>query len=109
MNELLHLEESQNESYQNLQKRNVIIKRWFDTWKATLDIFKEGDLVLKWDVDRSRAEKHNKFESLWIGPYLIVGHAGKNAFKLAKMNGWELPISVNGHHLKHYKPMQARE
>jgi len=31
MNKLLHLEESQNNSYQDLQKRNEVIKRWFDT------------------------------------------------------------------------------
>lgn len=108
MNELIHLEESQNQSYQDLQKRNAIVKRWFDTWKATLDIFQEGDLVLKWDMDRFGAGKHNKFEALWSRPYLIARHARKNAFKLAKLNGWELPISVNGQHLKHYKPTQAR-
>jgi len=47
MNELLHLEEFQNKLYQDLQKRNEIMKRWFDARKATLDIFKEGDLMLK--------------------------------------------------------------
>jgi len=90
------LEESQKQSYQDLQKRNAIVKRRFDTRKATLNIFQEGDLVLKWDMDRSGAEKHKRFESLWSKPYLIVGNAKKNAFKLAKLNGWELPILVNG-------------
>ena len=47
MNELLHLEEFWNNSYQDLQKRNEIMKRWFDAWKATPDTFKEGDLMLK--------------------------------------------------------------
>lgn len=30
MNELLHLEELRNKLYQDLQKRNAIVKRWFD-------------------------------------------------------------------------------
>ena len=30
MNELLHLEELRNQSYQNLQNRNEIVKKWFD-------------------------------------------------------------------------------
>lgn len=85
------------------------MKRWFDTHKVTLDIFQEGDLVLKWDVDKFEARKHKKFESLWSRPYLIARHVGKNTFKLAKLNGWELPISINGKHLKHYKPAQAGE
>jgi len=109
MNELLHLEEFWNKLYQDLQNRNAIIKRWFDVRKVTPDIFLKGDLVLKWNVDRSKVGKHKKFESLWSGPYLITGHTRKNAFKIAKLNGWKLPILVNGKHLKYYKPMHAGE
>jgi len=60
--------------------------------------------VLKWDVDRSKAKKHKKFKSLWSGTYLITEHAEKNALEIAKLNGWKLPILVNGQQLKHYKP-----
>jgi len=52
--------------------------------------------VLKWDEDRTKVRKHKKFESLWSRPYLIAGHAEKNAFEIAKLNGWKLPILVNG-------------
>lgn len=47
MNELLHLEELWNQYYRDLQGRNEIVKKWFDIWKATMENFKEGDLVLK--------------------------------------------------------------
>jgi len=72
------------------------MKRWFDAWKATSNTFKEGDLVLKWDEDRTKSKNHKKFESLWFGPYLIARCIRKNAFEIAKLNGWKLPISVNG-------------
>ena len=72
------------------------MKRWFDAQKATPNIFQEGGLVLKWEVERSKVGKHKKFESLWFSPYLIAGHVGKYAFKIAKLNGWELLISING-------------
>ena len=73
-----------------------MMKRWFDTQKCSLDTFKEGDLVLKWDEDRAKFRKHKKFESLWSKPYLIARCIGKNAFEIAKLNGWKLSISVNG-------------
>lgn len=62
MNELLHLEESRNKSYQDLHKRNTIVKKWFDNQKGSLNYFK-GYLVLKWDEDRVKPEKYKKFES----------------------------------------------
>lgn len=39
--------------------------------KARVRIFREGDLVLKWDADREKPGKHSKFDALWSGPYLI--------------------------------------
>lgn len=79
------------------------MKKWFDNRKASLDLFKEGDLVLKWDNDRSKLKKHKKFESLWFEPYLISKCIELNAFKLPKMDGWKLSILINSQHLKHYK------
>lgn len=61
-----------------------------------MDIFQEGDLVLKWEEDRSKAKNHKKFESLWSRPYLIAGRVEKNDFEIAKLNGWKLLILVNG-------------
>ncbi len=47
------------------------MKKSFDR-KTKFRIFREGDLVLKWDVDREKLERHSKFDALWSGPYVII-------------------------------------
>jgi len=42
MNELLHLKESQETVYMDLQARSRIIKKWFDIQKASSKSFREG-------------------------------------------------------------------
>ena len=46
------------------------MKKIFDR-KARVRIFREGDLVLKWDVERTKLGRHSKFDTLWSGPYVI--------------------------------------
>ena len=59
------------------------------------------DLVLKWDAPRE--DKHEKFDHMWVGPYVIIGHRGENAFILEYPNGVSLDSNfVNGIFLKHY-------
>lgn len=58
-------------------------------------IFKEGDLLLKWDEDRAKLGKHRKFNSMWSGPYQIARVINTNAFELRKMDGQMLPITIN--------------
>jgi hypothetical protein len=45
------------------------MKDTFDK-KVKADIFKAGDLVLKWDAARQEKGKHGKFDALWTGPFL---------------------------------------
>ena len=40
MNEFLYLVELRNQSYRDLQRRNEIVKKWFDVRKATPEKFK---------------------------------------------------------------------
>lgn len=68
--------------------------------KAIVRVFKEGDLVLKWDVDREKARRHSKFNSLWSGPYDINSCEENNAFELSKPNSEVLAILVNEIYLK---------
>ena len=68
--------------------------------KSKLRNFKEGDLVLKWDVLKSRLGHHNKFDRMWVGPFLIAECKEHNAFQLATMEGDVLPIPENGICLK---------
>ena len=46
------------------------IKTIFDR-KAKTDNFQVGDWVLKWDIVRQDKGKHGKFDSMWIGPFVI--------------------------------------
>jgi len=50
--------------------------------KVKADIFKIGDLVLKWDEARQEKGKHDKFDALWIGPFIIAQVQQNNTFVL---------------------------
>ena len=50
--------------------------------RAKVDNFQVGDWVLKWDVVRQVKGKHGKFDSLWIGPFVIDQVHKNNTFKL---------------------------
>ena len=67
------------------------------------DIFQVNDLVLKWDALHGEKGKHEKFDHLWVGPYLIVAHRGDNTFILQYPDGSQYEGGiVNGRFLKHY-------
>ena len=40
--------------------------------RAKLDNFQVGYWVLKWDTIRKDKGKNGKFDSLWIGPFVIA-------------------------------------
>ena len=71
MIELIELEEKRGKAMQTLELHQQQVKKSFDK-KARVRIFKEGDLVLKWDADREKIGRHSNFDALWSGPYLIV-------------------------------------
>ena len=77
------------------------MKRSFDK-KAKEKSFREGDLVLKWDADRVKAEIHSKLDALWSDPYIIGSFKKSNTFQLSRPNGKLLPIIANGIYLKPY-------
>jgi hypothetical protein len=62
----------------NRQQR---IKQAFDR-KARKEDFQLGDLVLKWDAPRQDKGNHDKFESLWIGPFKISEAFLNNTYRL---------------------------
>lgn len=99
MAELLELEEKRNIATESLEIHQQQVKRSFDR-RARPRIFREGDLVLKWDSNKAKPGKHSKFDPLWGGPYLISKCKQNNAFQLSQPNGDIFPISVNGIHLK---------
>ena len=68
------------------QKRIKII---FDK-RSKVDNFQVGYWVLKWDTDRKDKGKHGKFDSLWIGPFVIAQVHHNNTFKLQNIEGEEV-------------------
>lgn len=96
---LLELEEERRNALRKMEYQQIQTKRVFDK-KSRLRSFKEGDLVLKWDVLKSKLGHHNKFDHMWAKPFLITECKEHNAFQLATMEGNVLPIPVNGIHLK---------
>ncbi|GLJ18197.1 hypothetical protein SUGI_0321720 [Cryptomeria japonica] len=99
LEELMELEEVRKQALLTIENHQAQIKMNFDK-KATLRVFNEGDLVLKWDELKSKPRKHSKFDAMWDGPYIIIEKKQHNAFQHSKLNGETLPILVNGIYLK---------
>jgi hypothetical protein len=82
------------------------IKRIYDK-RTKEDDFELGDLVLKLDSRYEDKGKHEKFYSLWKGPYIIWAFRGNNTFFLKDSGGTDMSGGpVNGRMLKHYLPPQ---
>jgi hypothetical protein len=65
------------------------MKEIFDR-KVNTNIFKAGDLVLKWDAARQEKGKHGKFDALWTGPFFIELAQQNNTFVLQYVVGEEV-------------------
>jgi hypothetical protein len=86
IDQLVELDESRRVALNQMTQNQEKVKGTFDH-KARDRIFKEGDLVLLWDKRKEKPGMHKKFDSLWTGPYKIVGEAGLNSFNLATLEG----------------------
>ena len=65
--------------------------------------FHEGDLVLVYDQAHD-VLGHGKFDSLWLGPYIIIKDLDKGAYLLEDFKGNPLPNPRNALYLKKYYP-----
>lgn len=92
---LTKIEEEREKLVDRITEHQMRVKKIFDQ-KARPRRFKKGDLVLLWDKRRDLKGAHDKFKSLWKGPYVIHEVRGPNSFKLAYQDGFELPLSYNG-------------
>jgi hypothetical protein len=78
------------------------IKQAFDRESRKED-FRQGELVLKWDVPRKDKGKNGKFEALWIGPFKISETFPNTTYRLKNLEGGEVFVGpVNGHFLKRF-------
>ena len=83
-----------------MQSHQEKMKNTFDR-RIKEEQFQIDDLVLKWDAPNE--DKHGKFDHMWVGPYVVAGYRGQNAFLLEYLNGVPLDSNpVNGRYLKHY-------
>ena len=100
--DLVELQQIREQVIEKLEARQQRIKGMFDK-RAKADNFQVGDWVLKCDVVRKDKGKHGKFDSLWIGPFVIAQVQKNNTFKLQNLEGEEVfDGPVNGHFLKLY-------
>eukprot|EP00253_Pinus_taeda_P012197 PITA_12197 len=100
LNQMVHLQQTREEVFENTSKLQEKIKRIYDR-KAKVDKFQLDDVVMKWDARNEEKGKHNKFENLWKGPFKIVAYRGQNAFLLKETNGEDCPGGpINGRLLK---------
>jgi hypothetical protein len=88
-------------AFDQMEKNQEKIKGTFDR-KARKRDFKKGDQVLMWDKRREKPGMHQKFDSLWLGPYKIEEISGLDSFYLSTTKGRRMPFLVNGSLLKHY-------
>jgi ribonuclease HI len=99
---LVQLQQDREQLLDRTELHQQMIKRNFDK-KTKSDIFKAGDMVLKWDAARQEKGKHGKFEALWTGPFVIAEAQQNNTFILQTISGE--PVSggpFNGRFLKIY-------
>eukprot|EP00253_Pinus_taeda_P002732 PITA_02732 len=102
INQMIHLQQTWEEVFQNTSKLQECIKNIYDR-KAKVDTFQLDEVVLRWDARHEDKGKHGKFENLWKGPYKIAAYRNQDAFLLKEMNGDEYPGGpINGRLLKRY-------
>ena len=65
--------------------------------------FHEGDLVLVYNQAHD-VLSHGKFDSFWLGPYIISKDLGKGTYLLEDFEGHPLPNPRNALYLKKYYP-----
>ena len=100
--DLVELQQVKEQVIENSESHQRKIKIIFDK-REKVHNFQVGDWVLKWDTVTQDKGKHGKFDSLWIGPFVIAQKQQKNTFKLKNLEGEEvLDGPVNGRFLKLY-------
>ena len=58
--------------------------------------FSMGDMVLRWDARNEQKGKHENFDNLWLGPFIVSKFLENNTFVLQTLEGEELSNIVNG-------------
>jgi hypothetical protein len=70
IDQLMELDETRRMAFNQMEKNQEKVKGTFDR-KVRQRNFKKGDQVLMWDKRREKPGMHQKFDSIWLGPYKI--------------------------------------
>ena len=95
----MELDEARRTTFDAICKNQSNLKKSFDK-SSRYRSLQVGDMVLLWDRKNEKPGKHKKFDSLWLGPYIIRDIAGPNSFHLRKLDGEPLDLPTNGQMLK---------
>ena len=97
--DLVELQQVRQQMIEKSEAHQQKIKIIFDK-REKVDNFQVGDWVLKWDTIKKDKGKHRKFDSLWIGAFVIAQVQQNNTFKLQNLEGEEVfDGPVNGRFL----------
>eukprot|EP00253_Pinus_taeda_P023948 PITA_23948 len=99
IDQIVELDEACRTTFDTICKNQSNIKKSFDKSSRSRSL-QVGDMVLLWDRKNEKPGKHKKFDSLWLGPYIIRDIAGQNSFHLSRLDGEPLDLPANGQMLK---------
>jgi hypothetical protein len=101
---LVELQQDREHLLERTELHQEKIKEIFNK-KVKSNVFKTGELVLKWDAERQEKGNHGKFDALWIGPFVITTVQQNNTFVLQNLAGEEVAGGpFNERFLKTYFP-----
>jgi hypothetical protein len=69
-------------AFYQMRRNQEKVKGTFNRKERQRD-FKKGDQVLLWDKIREKPGMHQKFDSVWLGPYKIEEVSRPNSFYLS--------------------------
>jgi hypothetical protein len=98
--ELIQLDENRRDAALANEAHKKRVKAQFDK-NVKPRIFSEGDLVLLYDQESDKLGA-GKFQSLWMGPYIVKRVLAKGAYELMDYDGIPLAQPRNGLYLKRY-------
>eukprot|EP00253_Pinus_taeda_P003675 PITA_03675 len=98
--ELIQLDETRRDATLANEAHKKRVKAQFDK-NVNPRVFSEGDLVLLYDQESDKLGV-GKFQSLWMGPYIVKHVLAKGAYELVDYDGIPLLQPQNGLYLKRY-------
>ena len=79
IDQIVELNETRRRAFEHCCKNQSKVKINFDK-SSRNRMFSNNDMVLLWDRRNEKPGNHGKFDSLWLGPYIIREAVGQNSF-----------------------------